>query len=184
MDSLNSGKQIREEMLEVIAQLPDDRYSSGQLYSVLNESLCKLEGDPKFSILSHGKRSVSDAFTAIKAQDSSAKVSNLLLGHNNIFTKQCLQSTAHLMYIIFSAKVKSVFHKLNIHSGMKLLISAVMCLAKEFYYCEFLLIALQVKKIKEFFAQVFVQANEIEEAYNACNPSMRPSFKVPFVTVS
>ncbi len=59
-----------------------------------------------------------------------------------------------------------------------------MCQLQNVNCCGFLLIALQVKKIKEFFAQVFVQATEIEEAYNACDPSMRPSFKIPFVTVS
>ncbi len=111
MDSLNSGKDIREEMVNAIAQLPDASSSSGQFYSVLNESLRKLEGDPKFSILSHEKKSVSDAFAAIKAQNTSSEVNNFswfmvmfLLSTINIYRPQHILCAS---YSVLKSKVCS-----------------------------------------------------------------------------
>ncbi len=70
--NLSSGKQVAEEMLNEIVQLPD-KSGSGWFYTVLNQSLRKLNGDPIFSILSvelHDGESLNDAFCAIE-EDSS-----------------------------------------------------------------------------------------------------------------
>ena len=94
MCNLNTGKEVTEEMLDIIAQLPDNRHSSGQLYSALNDSLCKLEGDPKFSILNHDKKSLSEAFAAVKTQPPSSKV-NIIFLHGYIVLIMRYASTVH-----------------------------------------------------------------------------------------
>ena len=70
--SLNSGKEITEDMLNEIAQLPD-KSGCGQFYSVLNQSLRKLKGNPIFSMLSVKLpvgESLDDAFCAIEKDSS------------------------------------------------------------------------------------------------------------------
>ena len=31
-----------------------------------------------------------------------------------------MQSTAHVLYLVFGAKIQSTFHKLNVHAGMSI----------------------------------------------------------------
>jgi len=51
-----------------------------------------------------------------------------------------------------------------------------------FYFLFF--IALKPHHIKNFFDPVFSQAEDLKKAYDSCNPAKKPSFRVPFVTVS
>ena len=70
--NLKTGKEITEDMLKEIAQLPDTS-GYGQFYTVLNQSLRKLKGNPIFSMLSvklPDRESLDDAFCAIE-EDSS-----------------------------------------------------------------------------------------------------------------
>ena len=70
--NLSSGKEITEDMLNEIAQLPD-RSGCGQFYTVLKQSLRKLKGNPIFSMLSvklPDGETLNDAFCAIE-EDSS-----------------------------------------------------------------------------------------------------------------
>ena len=70
--NLSSGRKITEEMLNEIVQLPD-KSGPGQFYTVLTQSLRKLEGDPIFSMLSVNLRdgeSLADAFCAIENDSS------------------------------------------------------------------------------------------------------------------
>ena len=45
-------------------------------------------------------------------------------------------------------------------------------------------IALKPKDIKKFFEPVFSQAENLQKAYDSSDPAKKPSFRVPFVTVS
>ena len=72
--NLGTGQILPEEMWDTIAQLPDDRFESGQFYSVLNKSLVKLEGDLKFAMLNlklNAGEKLADVFTAIKTSQCS-----------------------------------------------------------------------------------------------------------------
>jgi hypothetical protein len=72
--NLSAGQIITEEMWNTIAQLPDYRFESGQFYSVLNQSLLKLEGDLNFAMLNlklNAEEKLSDVFTAIKTNECS-----------------------------------------------------------------------------------------------------------------
>lgn len=44
--------------------------------------------------------------------------------------------------------------------------------------------ALKPKQIKNFFKPVFKQAEDMQQAYSACDTANKPNFRVPFVTVS
>ena len=74
LHNLSTGQILPEEMWDTIAQLPDDRFKSGQFYSVLNESLLKLEGDLQFAMLNlklNAGEKLIDVFTAIKTNQCS-----------------------------------------------------------------------------------------------------------------
>ena len=124
LSNLGGGKMVTEEMWNTIAQLPDSRFESGRFYSVLNRSLLKLEGDLKFAMLKlelNDGEKLADVFTAIKTKPCSEVrltctciISKSATSWNNTLS----QTTAHLLYIIFSATVKTAFHKMNIHAGM------------------------------------------------------------------
>ena len=68
---LSAGKEVSEAQLELISQLPD---KSGQFYTVLHQSLMRLEGDPILSMLDlklDDNETVTDIF---KCSDSSKVV--------------------------------------------------------------------------------------------------------------
>ena len=72
--NLSTGQVVTEEIWDTIAQLPDGRFESDRFYSVLNQSLLKLEGDIKFAMLNlklnEGEK-LADIFTAIKTNQCS-----------------------------------------------------------------------------------------------------------------
>ena len=72
-----AGENVTEEMWETIAKLPDNKFSSGRFYSVLNQSLLKLKGDPKFAMLNlklnDGER-LDDVFAAITETEECSEV--------------------------------------------------------------------------------------------------------------
>lgn len=119
--NLSAGKPVTETSLATIARLP------GRFHSVLNEPLKTLEGDPIFAMLelqAEGKE-VDDtdlykAFQAIRS-DSDPKVCFvqwLKLSSPFRLIISFYQATAHLLHIIFNAKMKNTFYKLNVHAGM------------------------------------------------------------------
>ncbi len=79
--NLSSGKRITERMLNEIVQLPDNS-GCGHFYTVLNQSLRELKGDPIFSMLSvelYDGESLDDAFCAI--EDSAEVYEQALYKH-------------------------------------------------------------------------------------------------------
>ena len=48
----------------------------------------------------------------------------------------------------------------------------------------YLHIALKPNLIKTFFGPVFSQAKDLQKAYGSCDPTKKPNFREPFVTVS
>ena len=70
---LNASEEVSEEMLHIIAQLPDAS-SSGHFYTVLNESLMKMERNIMLALLDVDSEALTIAFEAIHKENCSPKV--------------------------------------------------------------------------------------------------------------
>ena len=125
---LREHKCPAEKDLETLAQLPHENQLFFQLINK-DSSIAALCEDPMLTMVEL-KLEKNETISTLFAQASSdAKVSlKYVLILYNIFTTfvqyfiyftvLCIsQETAHLLHVIFSAVVKKLFYKLNVHDG-------------------------------------------------------------------
>ena len=103
MDAINSGEPFREDDLILIGEIPTQSTRSKQFYSVLREMMLDMIGDPVLSLIELGED-----------RQAGMKLSKLFAAAQY---KNNLKDTAKLVFAFLNAKVKSTFHKLNVHAG-------------------------------------------------------------------
>ena len=72
--NLSAGNNISEDMLDTIGQLPCSSSDVPYYYTVLNEYLKKLNGDPILSMLDIESGTLAEAFSGITGEGCSSKV--------------------------------------------------------------------------------------------------------------
>lgn len=105
MEALNSGASVSEDDLILIGELACETTRSKQFHSVLRDLMLKLVGDPVLSLIELSEED----------REAGLKLSTLFASAQY---KNNVKDTAKLVHAFLNAKVKSTFHKLNIHAGM------------------------------------------------------------------
>ncbi len=104
LEALNSGATIREDDLILIGELRSDTTKSKQFYSVLRQMMLNLIEDPVLSLIE----------LCEEDQKAGMKLSKLFASAKY---KDNVKDTAKLVFAFLNARVKSTFHKLNVHAG-------------------------------------------------------------------